>query len=320
MSDRTEKKKFFNASPHENGIRIDVYLTEKIPDKSRSYIQKLIERGLIIIKNRPVNKNYRIHGDETIEVEALEGNGEINDIKPFRSKLNILYEDDYLFFISKPPGLTVHPAAGNKDRTLANALIYYFMENNIELSDTVRPGIVHRLDKDTSGVLVIAKDDNIQRKLSELFKKRMIKKRYITLVLGHFKETEGEIILPIARSRIDRKKMAVSIDKGRESTTAFKVNQSFSNNCSLIDVYPRTGRTHQIRVHLNYIGHPVIGDSKYGNTLTRDIADQIGINRQFLHASSLSFIHPVFNTPIAVDDGLPDDLFKALAFLEAFKI
>lgn len=186
--------------------------------------------------------------------------------------------------------------------------------------DRIRPGIVHRLDKETSGILIIAKNYLIQRKLSELFKRRDVKKCYIALVLGFFSEKSGIIDLPIGRSRMNRRKMQVSIDKGRDAITRFTLRDSYKNNCSLVHVFPETGRTHQIRVHFSYIDHPLIGDKKYGNRETDGICRSIGLNRHFLHAHKLSFYHPVTNKKIEIEDSLPGDLLKGLGFLQEFKI
>jgi len=171
---------------------------------------------------------------------------------------------------------------------------------------------VHRLDKDTSGLLMIAKDNHTHDQLSSLFKRREVKKNYIALAAGTFLEKKGRIILPVTRSVRDRKKMSVSADRGREAVTMFSLLQEFGHECSLLDICLETGRTHQIRVHLSYIGHPVVGDRQYGNKDCLRLAEKIGLSRQFLHAQRLEFIHPVTNKPVKVEDQLPDDLRTAL--------
>ncbi len=300
--------------------RIDKYLTEMLDGKSRSYIQKLIEGNNVLINGRVVSKNCRVRAGETLEVRDLEEFGNPPDIKPQEIDLNILFEDRHLLIISKPAGISVHPSPGNYSNTLVNALLFHFEKYMRDFPDRVRPGIVHRLDKETSGILIIAKNHLIQGKLSELFKNRAVKKCYIALVLGLFNEKNGRIELPIGRSKIDRKKMQVSIDRGRDAITRFTVKDSFRNNCSLVDILPETGRTHQIRVHFSYIDHPLIGDKKYGNKETEGICKDIGLKRHFLHAYKLAFLHPVTDKKIEIEDDLPEDLAKGLGFLKEFKI
>ena len=300
--------------------RIDTYLTEILDGRSRSYIQKLIECNNVLINGRAVAKNYRVRTGENLKIKDLEEFENPPDIKPQEIDLNILFEDDHLLIISKPAGISVHPSPGNYSNTLVNALLFHFEKYMKGFPDRVRPGIVHRLDKETSGILIIAKNQLIQGKLSELFKNREVKKCYVALVLGLFNEKNGRIELPIGRSRIDRKKMQVLIDRGRDAITSFTVKDSFSNNCSLVDIFPETGRTHQIRVHFSYISHPLIGDKKYGNNETDSICKNIGLKRHFLHAYRLCFSHPVTGEKMEIQDDLPEDLVKGLGFLEEFKI
>ena len=206
--------------------------------------------------------------------------------------------------------MVTHPAPGNENHTLVNALMYH-CKNLSKLSGEERAGIVHRLDKDTSGLLIVAKDENVHHRLSTMFSERTIKKTYIALAEGRFKEDKGEIKLPIGRSRIDRKKMSVAIDNGRDAITAFKVEEEF-RQAALLSVYPQTGRTHQIRVHLAYIGHPIIADQVYGSKLSSKIAKKINLKRQFLHAAKLVFTHPVTEKVMEFEDPLPSDLAESL--------
>jgi 23S rRNA pseudouridine1911/1915/1917 synthase len=224
-----------------------------------------------------------------------------------------VYEDSYLLVISKEPGMLTHPVPGSNKNTVVNALLYHY-SNLSDLPGKDRAGIVHRLDKDTSGLLIVAKNNNIHCLLSEKFKNREIKKTYSALVWGKFPEKRGEIIIPVGRSRLDRKKMCVSIDAGRNAVTGFGVVEEFKN-VTLLDVYPETGRTHQIRVHLSYIGHPVIGDKIYGNSESKKEASRLGIERQFLHARRLEFIHPVTGKNMILEDELADDLLRCLKVL-----
>ncbi len=183
----------------------------------------------------------------------------------------------------------------------------------------MRPGIIHRLDKDTSGLIIVAKDSNSQYRMAELFKNRQVEKTYLALVAGCFNEKKGKITLPIGRSRIDRKKMAVSIDSGRSAVTDFEIREDF-RECTLLNAYPKTGRTHQIRVHFSYIDHPIIGDRTYGNSESTRIGNVLGLNRQFLHAQKLSFYHPFTSKKIEIEDEPAEDLKKSLEILRQHRI
>jgi len=268
----------------------------------------------VFINGKTVNKNYRVKPDDEISIPDTESSMPPVDLVPLNARLKIIFEDNYFIAISKDPGVAVHPAAGNRSNTLANAVVFYFKNHQEIFNNSLRPGIVHRLDKDTSGLIIIAKDPSIQYMLSELFKQRNIKKCYTALVFGSIEEYEGHIELPVGRSRIDRKKMSVSIDNGREAVTDFKVLERF-DDCTLVDVFPKTGRTHQIRVHFAYINHPVVGDTLYGTRESSMIAKKIGLQRQFLHARYLSFIHPVTGEKIELADRLAEDLEESLGFL-----
>ncbi|MBM3707097.1 MAG: RluA family pseudouridine synthase [Actinobacteria bacterium] len=299
-----------------SGKRIDTFITSKIPQKSRSYIQKLIEADSVTVDGKNIGKNYRVSAEDRVYIKNA-GQFEISPhIKPEALRLKIRYEDNYFLIISKEPGISVHPSQGHYNNTLVNAILYYYKNKNIEggFSDVARTGIVHRLDKYTSGLIIAAKNDQVQRKLSDLFKDRKIRKVYAALVLGTFHEKRGKIVLPIGRSRLDRTKMAVSVDMGREAVTEFEVVEEF-DNCTLLDVFPKTGRTHQIRVHFSYINHPVIGDSRYGSKESLQIARDISLSRQFLHAKKLLFTHPVLNVKVEIEDSLSEDLQNSLKIL-----
>lgn len=302
------------------GKRIDIYLRELLDDRSRSYVQRLIESENVLVNGCTVSKNHKLKTGEILEVKTLDSFESLPEIEPQQIRLKIIFEDDYLLIISKPPGISVHPSPGNYSNTLVNALMFHFEDSMKSFPDKIRPGIVHRLDKETSGILIVAKNNVIQYRISELFKRREVKKCYIALVLGLFREKGGVIELPIGRSRVNRQKMQVSVDKGRDASTRFDVMESFNNGCSLLHVFPETGRTHQIRVHFSYIDHPVIGDKKYGNKETEIISKTIGLTRHFLHAFKLSFYHPVTNKYLELVDEMPEDLLKSLEFLREFKI
>ncbi|MDD3520797.1 MAG: RluA family pseudouridine synthase [Actinomycetota bacterium] len=301
------------AGLKDKGKRIDIFISEHDIDISRSRIQKLIKSGRIKVSGlENISKSYILDGTERIILSNIDSFDEEIMYSPQKIDINIIYEDDYMLAVSKPPGMVVHPAPGNRDNTLLNAVLYY--NDSIGFDKGARAGIVHRLDKDTSGIILIAKDLFSHNRLSLLFKDRKIKKTYIALVLGNFKEKTGLIDIPISRSKKNRKMMDVSVS-GRRSETEFKVLKTYES-CSLIEVCPKTGRTHQIRVHFSHIGHPVIGDKTYGNKETKLIAGNIGLERHFLHASRITFIHPFTDKIIDIKDEMPEDLKNSLELIK----
>ncbi len=298
------------------GQRIDKFLTCRIRNTSRSHIQNIISQKKVQVNGSTVSKHYRLAKSDIITIEDFkESNG--NEIEPEKISLNIVYEDRYLAVISKKAGILTHPTPGSSSHTVVNALLYHYKKLS-NLSGKDRAGIVHRLDKNTSGLLIVARDDNTHRMLSDMFKKRLVKKTYAVLVWGGFSEKKGEIILPVGRSGLDRKKMSISIDRGRDAVTRFEVNEEFGDS-ALLDVHPETGRTHQIRVHLSYIDHPVLGDEIYGTRQSQKLAEDLGLTRQFLHAKKLIFIHPVTKKPVEIEDKLSADLQKCLKTLRRRK-
>jgi 23S rRNA pseudouridine1911/1915/1917 synthase len=313
LSKKDENILTYLINSADEGNRIDRFLTAKMKDVSRSYIQDIIIKGQVRVNGKPVNKNYRINENDTVVLEGYKERQSDNSVEPQKINLKIIYEDKYLLVVSKKPGMITHPVPGFYRDTLVNALLYYYGELST-LSGRERAGIVHRLDKNTSGLLIVAKDNKTHRLLSDKFRDREIKKTYVALVLGYLSEEKGEIILPIGRSRMDRKKMSISIDKGREAATRFEVTERFKC-CTLLNVCPRTGRTHQIRVHLSYIGHPVIGDNLYGNSDSMKMSKELEMERQFLHAKRLEFDHPVTGEKILLEDELSDDLLECLELL-----
>jgi len=317
LSKKEADSHLFKIGPEISGERIDKFLSKNLNDVSRSRIQKLITEGKVLVNGARVSKNHRLVCGQEINIEDLSTINDGPDITAEEIDLNIVYEDKSILVISKEAGMLTHPAPGNENHTLVNALMYH-CKNLSELSGKERAGIVHRLDKDTSGLLVAAKDENVHHRLSEMFAERKVKKTYIALAEGRFKEDRGEIKLPIGRSRIDRKKMSVAIDNGRNAVTAFEVIEEF-RHAALLNIYPRTGRTHQIRVHLNYIGHPIIADQVYGTRFSSKIAKMIGLERQFLHAAKLEFTHPVTEKLMKFEDPLPPDLLGSLEKLREGK-
>ena len=314
MSKKDGDGQTFLADTAQAGQRIDRFLSENLKLISRSRIQKLIGSRMVLVNGSDVSKHYRLSRGDSIQVWGLEEACGQSRIDPEAIDLNIIYEDGHIAVISKEAGMVTHPASGNTSHTLVNALLYHFRDLS-KLSGEERAGIVHRLDKDTSGLLIAAKNEKVHYLLSDMFKDRAVKKTYIALAEGVFEEEKGKIDLPIGRSRIDRRKMSISIDRGRSSVTRFEVVCQF-RQASLLHVYPMTGRTHQIRVHLSYIDHPIIADRVYGSRHSERLAKRIGLGRQFLHAWRLEFIHPVTGKKMEFEDPLPEDLSLPLERLK----
>ncbi len=284
----------------EGGTRLDSYLSTNT-EYSRSKIQKLIKDSIILVNNETEAANYKLKTDDVIEI--LEFEEETTDIVPEKMDIDIVYEDEYLLIINKSSGVVVHPAVGNYSHTLVNGLIYYF--NTLSNKKSIRPGIVHRLDKDTSGLMVVAKNDSIHEQLSEMIRKKKIERKYICLVWGILKHDKGTIDAPIGRDASNRQKFAVTDINGKDSITHFKVIKRYTET-TLLECVLDTGRTHQIRVHLNYIGHPVVNDPIYGN---RKIINDFG---QMLHSKSIRFIHPITKKEICFEIDPPKEFIKIL--------
>ena len=278
--------------------RIDVYLSSINNDFSRVAIQRLIENGKILVNKEKTKSSYKIQENDMITLEE-EKPKEIS-IKAQEIPIEIIYEDNDIIVVNKPKGLVVHPANGNPDGTLVNSLMAICKDSLSGIGGKIRPGIVHRLDKDTSGILIVAKNDKAHINMSEQIKNHEVQKTYIALVKGIVKETEATINMPIGRSQKDRKKMAV-IREGKEAITHFKVIERFPKyNCTLLEIKIETGRTHQIRVHLSQIGYPIIGDSTYSNA-----KNLWNIEGQCLHAYSLKFKHPITKKEMFLKAELP---------------
>ena len=290
----------------EQGKRIDIYLTSKI-DASRVTIQRLIEDEKIIVNGKKTKASYKIQKDDVIEIEKEEAQ-EI-ELKAQEIPLDILYEDKDIVVVNKPKGMVVHPANGNPDGTLVNAIMAICKGSLSGIGGEIRPGIVHRLDKDTSGVIVVAKNDKAHINMSEQIKNHEVEKTYIALVKGFVKENEATINMPIGRSTRDRKKMAVN-KNGKNAVTHFKVIDRFENY-TLLEIKIETGRTHQIRVHLSEIGYPIVGDGIYSNG-----KNEWGIEGQCLHAKSLKFKHPITGKEMFIEAPLPEYFEKIILELE----
>ena len=280
--------------------RIDSYLAQK-ENISRVTVQRLLEKGNILVNGKKVKPSYKVQGQDKIEIEKEE----VKEI-PLKAQnipISVIYEDKDMLIVNKPKGMVVHPANGNPDGTLVNAVMAICKDSLSGVGGEIRPGIVHRLDKNTSGAVIIAKNDNTHIALSNMLKNHEIKKTYIALVRGIVKENEATINMPIARSTSDRKKMAVARN-GKEAITHFKVLERFPNeDVTLLEIKIETGRTHQIRVHLSNIGYPVLGDDVYSNGKNR-----WGIKGQCLHAKSLEFNHPTTGKHMYIEAPLPEYL------------
>ena len=272
-------------------------------DLSRSKIQKLIDNKKVIVNNKFVSANYKIKMGDLIEVND-DLNYEIN-IEKENIPLDIVYEDDDLLIVNKESGMVTHPAPGHYTKTLVNALLYKF---DISTTTDIRPGIVHRLDKDTSGLMVVAKNEKTHEKLSKMIKNKEVKRHYIALVEGVIQHETGTIDAPIGRDQYDRQKMAVTDINGKDSITHFKVLKRYKNK-TLVECILETGRTHQIRVHMKYINHPVVNDPIYNKKKSDDFG-------QMLHSKSIEFIHPITKKEIYFEVEPPKEFMEKLKQLE----
>lgn len=285
------------------GHRIDRFVSEKL-QISRSRVQKLIEDEYITIDGRLAKSSQKISFGQVVMVEIPDAKPV--EIKAEDIKLDILYEDDDVLVVNKPKGMVVHPANGNQTGTLVNAVMAHCKENLSGINGEIRPGIVHRIDKDTSGVLVIAKNDKSHLALAEQLKEHSMTRVYVAIARGRFKETEGVINAPIGRNPKDRKKMGV-VSNGRRAVTHYKVIKQLED-CAILEVRLETGRTHQIRVHMMYIGHPLLGDVVYSSG-----KNKYGFQGQALHAKTLGFIHPSSGKYMEFSSNLPEEFEKLLA-------
>lgn len=287
------------------GIRLDRWLSQHAPGLSRSRVQSLIREGFAEVNGRPAEASYRVRPGDRIVLTVPSPRPLTLIPRPL--PLRILYEDEDIAVVEKPPGMPVHPGPGHREDTVVNALLAR-MSNLSGIGGALRPGIVHRLDKDTSGLLLVAKNDASHQALAQQIKERRFQKGYLALVWGVPYPPEGKIDTPIARSPKDRKRMAV-VPGGRPAITRYKVLHAFAD-CALVEVFPETGRTHQIRVHMQAIGHPLVGDPLYSRRRTTLLT------RQFLHAHTVGFAHPRTGQWMTFTSPLPLDLQRALHALE----
>ncbi|MCX7857949.1 MAG: RluA family pseudouridine synthase [Deltaproteobacteria bacterium] len=295
----------FVLKPDVEGIRLDIFLSEKL-SIARSKTKTMIEMGYVKVWGKTTKPSLKVKKDMIIEGEVPSQPSIL--VEPQEIPLHILYEDEYLLFINKPSGMVVHPSFGHKNGTLVNALIAYLDKNHIRMNtQEIRPGIVHRLDKDTTGVILVAKNSDAQETLSRMFKERKIKKIYRAIVWGNLDQKEGKIEGKIGRHPKDRKRMTVLKEGGRDALTEYTTISKMIG-FTYVEIYPYTGRTHQIRVHFSHIGHPIVGDTVYGKR-AKNLAE-----RPLLHALKLEFVHPYTGKFISVFAPEPTDM---RSFIEA---
>lgn len=290
--------------------RIDKYLTELLDGKTRSYIQKLIKNEAVLVNDKIVKANYKLNMDDVVEITIPEA--KVIDVEPENIPLDILYEDDAILIVNKPKGMVVHPSAGHYSGTLVNAIMYHCKDNLSEINGELRPGIVHRIDMDTTGVLVICKTNQAHLDISEQLKVHSITRKYRAIVHNNVKDDEGTVEGPIGRHPVDRKKMAINYKNGKDAVTHYKVLERMGN-FSYVECQLETGRTHQIRVHMASINHPLLGDSLYGPAK----CPYSSLQGQTLHAMVLGFVHPVTKEYVEFEAPLPDYFEKMLNILRS---
>lgn len=294
------------ARTEDEGKRLDKFLSEDMQIGSRAAAQWLISSGNVYVNGKQKNKSFKLTAGDTVEFRPP--SREVPELKPQEIEFKVVYEDEYLAVISKPSGLVVHPSHGHYEGTLVHGLLAHFKD--LSKVDRERPGIVHRLDKGTSGLMIIAKKDDVHKTIARALKNREINRQYLALVAGDIKEN-GKIDMPVGRHPVDRKKMDV-LPTGKEAVTNFDVIKRYGD-VTLLKIKLDTGRTHQIRVHMSHIGHPVIGDLLYGGK--GKTSKWLGLERQFLHSLRLEFKHPVSGENMVLEDEIPPDLKKALDML-----
>lgn len=290
-----------------NNERLDYYISKELEDLSRTYISKLIKDGLVIVNGKKTKPRYLVKDGDLIQIKLPKP--ETFKILPENIQLDIIFEDEDILVINKPKGMVVHPGPGNTTGTLANALLYH-IDNLSSISGATRPGIVHRLDKDTSGILIVAKNDESHRSLVDQFKFRKVKRVYIALVYGELNIKEATINAPIGRHPVSRKRMAVIYKNSKEAITDYKVLQEFKDY-SLLELCLQTGRTHQIRVHMAYLGHPIVGDLIYSNR-----KNEFNVTSQLLHAKKIGFYHPRDGKYLELETQLPKEFGNIIQLLK----
>lgn len=297
------------VAPEFNNVRLDVFLTQNLENvPSRTYVKKLIEAGQVMIDNEILKANYKVSEGETVEVILESPLGEDPNIDPEDIPLDIFYEDEHLLIVNKPIGMMVHPATGIYTGTLVNALLYH-CKNLSDANSAERAGIVHRLDKETSGLMIVAKDNQTHVRLGRQFEKHQIRKRYVALVEGRVEFDQGVIEAALGRHPVHREKKAVSFDEAaKEAVTYYEVLKR-TEDATLIALFPKTGRTHQLRVHMAHLRHPILGDDKYGRKAT--------FARLALHAQSIGFVHPITKQWLEFSAKIPKEFLERVGFRSA---
>ena len=285
------------VNPEDTGTRLDAWLAGQLPDVTRSAAARLCEEGRVTAAGKPLAKNYRLSGGEAVSVTLPDP--EPVDVAPQDIPLDVVYEDSDVIVVNKPKGLVVHPAPGHPDGTLVNALLHHCGDSLSGIGGELRPGIVHRIDRDTSGLIIAAKNDVAHQKLSAQLQDHTLARIYRCIVIGNLRKDSGTVDAPIGRHPADRKKMAVD-PKGRSAVTHWKVLGRYPG-CTHLECRLETGRTHQIRVHMAYLGHPLLGDTVYGSKKPVP-----GLAGQCLHARRLRFIHPTTGQPVELECSLPE--------------
>ncbi|MGN0180044.1 MAG: RluA family pseudouridine synthase [Monoglobaceae bacterium] len=299
--------KFITVTEDEAGLRIDKLLASRLCDMTRSHIQKLIDNSCVTVSDKAVKANYKVKCGDAISVTLPEPTK--IDVQAEDIPLDIVYEDRYMLVVNKPQGMVVHPAPGSYDKTLVNALLHHCGTELSGINGVLRPGILHRIDKDTSGLLLVAKCDAAHTGLAEQIKEHSLTRAYLALVHGGFSEDSGTIDLPIGRHRADRKKMTVTYENSRSAVTHYRVLEKLGRY-SFIECILETGRTHQIRVHMSHMGHPIVGDKTYGAK-----KEEFSLDGQLLHAYKIGFVHPIYKEYMEFTSELPPYYKKVLYIL-----
>lgn len=299
----------FGAEPEDVGCRIDIFIAENMESLSRSAVQRLIQEGHVRLNGTTVKANYKLREKDVMDIELPEA--KTVEILPEEIPLDILFEDQDVIVVNKPQGMVVHPAPGHTSGTLVNALLFHCGNELSGINGEKRPGIVHRIDKDTSGVLMVAKNDAAHQSLAAQLAEHSITRKYNAIVFNGFQEEEGTVDQPIGRNPLDRKKMAITHKHSRRAVTHYKVLERMGN-FTLIEAQLETGRTHQIRVHMTYIGHPLLGDSVYGPK-----KQPFRLEGQALHARVLGFLHPRTGKYVEFEAPMPESFKKLLERLKA---
>jgi 23S rRNA pseudouridine1911/1915/1917 synthase len=298
----------FVVSDETAGVRLDRFLHQELPERSRSFLQKLIKQGNVRVNGRAARASYQVRAGDEVHIEIPPPRS--LDVRAEEIPLDVLFEDSDLIVVNKPAGLVVHPAAGNRQHTLVNALLHHCRGGLAAIGGVERPGIVHRLDKGTSGCIVVARTDFAHQALVAQFKSRDVKKIYRAVCRGRFERTSGRVETLIGRSERDRQKMSARVRRGRPAVTDYRVVKQFPE-FALVELHLHTGRTHQIRVHMAHIGHPVLGDGTYGGKLgIRNSKSEKSVARPMLHAYKLGFTHPRSQQFVEFIAPVPEDMVK----------